>query len=95
MAALVNEEFVVAGEIMASSIAQGGPAPNVMNAFSFSYIANGVQSVKTNCTIVEDVVLKLLLTKLVITLIYDKNVLNFTPVVPFHCMVSDNYLIIV
>ena len=63
MAALVNEEFVVAGEIMAFSIAQGGPAPNIMNAFSFSYIASGVQSVKTNCTIVEDVVLKAAIAK--------------------------------
>ena len=37
MAALVNEEFVVAGEVMASLIAQGGPAPNIMNVFIFIY----------------------------------------------------------
>lgn len=68
MAALVNEEFVVAGEVMASSIAQGGPAPNIMNTSSFSYIANGVQSVKTDSAIVEDVVLKAAIDKVSIIL---------------------------
>ena len=58
MAAQVNEEFVVGGEVMASSIAQGGPAPNIMNMSSFSYIAYGVHSVETDSVVVEDAVAK-------------------------------------
>jgi hypothetical protein len=66
MAALVSEEFVVAGEVMASSVAQGGPAPNIMNASSFSYLANGIQSVNTDSVIVEDVLLKTAIDKVCI-----------------------------
>ena len=85
MAALVNEEFVVAGEVMASSIAQGGPAPNIMNMSSFSYIAYGVQSVEIDSVVVEDVVLKAAIDKASILF----NVVTVIVCVP--CWVVSNY----
>ncbi len=44
MAALANEEFKVAGEIMASSVVQGGPAPGFLSRSSFGYVVRGVAS---------------------------------------------------
>jgi hypothetical protein len=66
MVALGSEEFVVAGEVMASSIAQGGPAPNILNASSFLYLASGIQSLKTDSVTVEDVLLKTAIDKVCI-----------------------------
>ena len=66
MAALLNEEYRYAGELMASSIVQGGPAPCFLSKDTFSYILNGVESVGTdNSSIdtVEDVQFKETITK--------------------------------
>ena len=60
MAALANEEFKVAEEIMAKSVVQGGPAPGFLSSSSFSYIVHGVSSINADDAndIVEDVCLK-------------------------------------
>ena len=60
MCALANEEFRIAGELMASSVAQGGPAPNFLNASTFAYIIHGVASVTADNSagVVENVNLK-------------------------------------
>ena len=45
--ALVNEEFKVASELMASSIAQEGPAPCLLSENVFAYVARGICSVQS------------------------------------------------
>ena len=45
MAALGNEEFKVAGEIMVTSVVQGGPAPCFLSNDMFSYVVFGVESI--------------------------------------------------
>ena len=61
MAALSNEEFKAAGEIMASSVVhQGGPAPDFLSTSVFQYIVHGVSSIKADYAndIVKDAHLK-------------------------------------
>ena len=60
MAALGDEEFKVAGEIMATSVVQGGPAPGFLSSSSFRYVVHGVSGIKADDAndIVEDVFLK-------------------------------------
>ena len=43
--ALANEEFKVAGELMASSLAREGPAPFLLSENVFDYVARGICSV--------------------------------------------------
>ena len=40
--ALANEDFMVAGELISSSLAQGGPAPCFLAKNVFNYMAEGV-----------------------------------------------------
>lgn len=47
MHALGNEEFKVAGEIIASSIVQDGPAPCLLSSNVYDYIVRGICSVQT------------------------------------------------
>lgn len=47
MAALGNNEFKVAGELMAGSVVQGGPAPCFLSKEVFHYIVDGIDSVST------------------------------------------------
>jgi hypothetical protein len=60
MAALAKGEFKVVGELMASSVVQGGPAPALLNQSSFQYIVHGVASITADDAhdIVKDVCLK-------------------------------------
>jgi hypothetical protein len=44
--ALANEEFKVAGEIMASSIVLEGPAPCLISSIVYDYIVRGIGSVQ-------------------------------------------------
>lgn len=48
MAALAEEEFKIAGELMGSSVVQGGPAPSFLSSSTYAYIVSGVGSVKTD-----------------------------------------------
>ena len=43
--ALVNNEFRIAGELMALSFAQGGPAPCILAEEVFDYLVCGMESV--------------------------------------------------
>ena len=43
--ALANEEFKVADELMASSLAQEGPAPCLLSEDVFEYVARGICSI--------------------------------------------------
>lgn len=45
MAALANNEFTVAGELMAASVVQGGPAPCFLSKEAFGYVVDGIDSV--------------------------------------------------
>lgn len=45
MAALANNEFTVAGELMAASVVQGGPAPCFLSKEAFGYVVDGIGSV--------------------------------------------------
>ena len=45
--ALGNNEFKLAGELMASSVLQGGPAPCFLSEAAFQYILDGIDSVST------------------------------------------------
>ena len=47
MQALANEEFKVAGEIIASSIVQEGPAPCLFSSNVYGYIVRGIGSVQS------------------------------------------------
>lgn len=47
MTALANNEFTVAGELMAASVVQGGPAPCFLSKEAFGYIVDGIDSVST------------------------------------------------
>ena len=60
MAALSNEEFKAAEEIMASSVVQAGPAPDFVSTSAFQYIVHGVSSIKADYAndIVKDAHLK-------------------------------------
>ena len=60
MAAPSNEEFKAAGEIMGSSVVQGGPAPDFLCTSAFQYIVHGVSSIKADYAndIVKDAHLK-------------------------------------
>lgn len=44
--ALNNMSFKYAGELMAMSIAHGGPSPSFLKEWVFDYVANGISSVK-------------------------------------------------
>ncbi|XP_046848050.1 uncharacterized protein LOC124441628 [Xenia sp. Carnegie-2017] len=46
--ALANEDFMVAGELISSSLAQGGPAPCFLAKNVFNYVAEGVNSIQAN-----------------------------------------------
>ncbi len=48
MTALAEEEFKIAGEAMASSIVQGGPAPCFLCSSVYDYIVNGVGSIQAD-----------------------------------------------
>lgn len=48
MRAVANEEFKAAGELMACSLIQGGPAPSFLSANVYNYIVDGVSSVKSS-----------------------------------------------
>ena len=48
MAALAEEEFKIAGEIIASSIVQGGPVPCFLSSSVYAYIVNGVGSIQAD-----------------------------------------------
>ena len=60
MRALANDEFKVAGELMASSILQGGPAPSFLADIVYSYIIHGSSSIQTDtwAALVNDETLK-------------------------------------
>ena len=45
--ALANEEFKIAGELMASSLAQDGPAPCLFATNVFDYVARGICSINS------------------------------------------------
>jgi hypothetical protein len=45
--ALANNEFKVAGELMASSLAQEGPAPCLLAEKVFDYVARGIHSIQS------------------------------------------------
>ena len=47
MTALAKNEFTVAGELMAASVVQGGPAPCFLLKEAFGYIVDGIDSVST------------------------------------------------
>lgn len=47
MTALANNEFTVAGELMAASVVQGGPAPCFLSKEAFGYIVDGIDSIST------------------------------------------------
>lgn len=46
MAALGSNKFKVAGELMAGSIVQGGPAPSFLSREAYGYMVEGVASIK-------------------------------------------------
>lgn len=48
MQAMANEEFKVAGELIASSIALEGPAPCLFSSSVYSYIVRGIGSVQAH-----------------------------------------------
>ena len=45
--AFINDEFRIAGELMAISFAQGGPAPCIFAQEVFDYLVSGMESVTT------------------------------------------------
>jgi hypothetical protein len=63
--ALANEEFKVAGELMASSLAQNGPAPCLFARNVYDYCARGICSIHSYNWLehVEDESLKLEIEK--------------------------------
>jgi hypothetical protein len=63
--ALANNEFKVAGELMASSLAQEGPAPCLLAEKVFDYVARGIHSIQSYNWLehVEDKRLKLQIEK--------------------------------
>ena len=44
--AIVRGEFTLAAELCASSVAQGGPAPNFSSDWVFDYLVGGLKSIK-------------------------------------------------
>ena len=58
--ALANEEFKVAGELMASSLTQEGPAPCLLSENVFDYVARGICSIQSHnwAEQVEDIPIK-------------------------------------
>ena len=46
--ALANEEFKIAGELMATSLAQEGPAPCLFATNVFDYVARGICSIQSH-----------------------------------------------
>ena len=44
--AIAREEFTLAAELCASSLAQGGPAPNFLSDWVFDYLVGGLKSIK-------------------------------------------------
>ena len=60
MTAVANNEFTVAGELVAASVVHGGPAPFSLSNEAFAYIVDGIDGVSTEDWIpkVHDVKLK-------------------------------------
>ena len=48
MRALANDELGAIGELMASSLIQGGPAPSFLATNVYDYIVGGVSSLETD-----------------------------------------------
>ena len=73
--ALANNEFKVAGELMASSLAQEGPAPCLFAEKVFDYVARGIHSIQSYNWLehVEDKRLKLQIEKVCITTVLLNN----------------------
>ena len=44
--AIANEEFLLAGELCASTICQGGPAPNFLSDWVYDFLVGGLQNIK-------------------------------------------------
>lgn len=65
--ALANEEFKVAGEIIAASIVQGGPAPCLFSPQVYNYIVHGISSVHAHnwCEQLKDDTIKITVEKVI------------------------------
>ena len=48
MTAWANNEFTVAGELLAAYVVQGGPAPYFLSKEAFGYVVDGIDSVSTD-----------------------------------------------
>lgn len=46
--ALTEGDFKIAGELMASSIAQGSPPPNFLSGWVFNYLSTGVENIEVD-----------------------------------------------
>ena len=44
--AIAREEFTLAAELCASSLAQGGPAPNFLSDWVYDYLVGGLKRIK-------------------------------------------------
>lgn len=46
--ALTGGMFKIAGELMSSSIAQGGPSPSFLSPWVFEYLSKGIESINVH-----------------------------------------------
>ena len=61
--ALASGDFKYAGELMASSIVQGGPAPNFLAKWLYLYVTGGLDKVESCVNDIRDKDLKRIVEK--------------------------------
>jgi hypothetical protein len=52
--AMTNGHFKVAGEIMATSIVQGGPAPDFITDWVYKYLSSGIDGITVDESKIQD-----------------------------------------
>ena len=75
--AMTSGHFRIAGEIMAPSIVQGGPAPDFLAEWVYKYLSSGIEGIMVDESKIEDQSVRQLITR----------VSNYI----FHLFLQDDY----
>ena len=67
--AMTSGHFQIAGELMAASIVQGGPAPDFLAEWVYKYLSSGIEGIMVDESKIEDQSVRQLITRVSIFLI--------------------------
>ena len=61
--AMTSGHFQIAGELMAASIVQGGPAPDFLAEWVYKYLSSGIEGIMVDESKIEDQSVRQLITR--------------------------------